>query len=615
MSKKEQSGFWNLAKPFMRKYLPRYQACVVSGIFFGVIAAAAAGFGLPVIVQCIVPIVFGTEEAPAWMVAVTDAVFPGMDTATATMWLSALFIPFVMMLRGLSTYFNAYLLTKAGVGMMTDLRSDLFARLQYLSFSFHDRNPRGTLMTIVIQYTQAIQQVLIQVLNDIVVQPLTLLAALGYLIYAAVTDANAAVLLGNLIITALCIPLVRYVGKNMVKKMRKVMEGMNSVTADVEEALTAQREVRAFNLERHREELLSSSITRFNKAIIRVEAWKAFVAPSIEFVSALALAYSLYRSSGTGLTLAQFTAIATAFYFCYDPIKRLGTMSNNCTVMGSIITGINGILMANDETPEPTEPKAFPSPLAGAVDFEHVSFSYNEEKTVLHDITVHVPAGQTVALVGPSGSGKTTFINLICRFYDPDSGHVRIDGIDVRDVARAERTSAIGLVSQFAALFRDTIAENIRVGKPSADDAAVRRAGDAACVTEFAEQKAEGYHLMLAEGGGGLSGGQRQRVSIARAILKDAPVLILDEATSALDMKSEAVIQKALEDMASNRTTFIIAHRFSTIRTAVRILVFNEGRIVGDGSHADLYETCALYRSLYDEQVRSAAENGKETSV
>ncbi len=619
MSNAEQERFWDLARPIMRKYLPRYKSWLIGGIFAGVVAAAAAGVGLPVIVQSIVPIVFGTEAPPEWFMAVVRLFAPGVNSgeeaAVIIMWAAALFIPVVMMLRGLATYFNAYLLTKAGVGVMTDLRTDLFARLQYLSFSFHDRNTRGKLMTTVIQFTQGLQQQLIQVLNDLVVQPLTLVAAIGYLVYVAVTNQNAAVLLGNLVITALCIPIVRWVGKSMVKKMRKVMAGMNSVTSDVEEALAAQREVRAFNLQQHREQLLSASIARFNKAIIRVEAWKASVAPSIEFVSALALSYSLYRSSGAGLTLSQFTAIATAFYFCYDPIKRLGTVANYCRIMATYIDGINEIAQAKDETPEPQQPRSIMPAVRGDVDFEHVTFSYNEEKTVLHDVTVHVPAGQTVALVGPSGSGKTTFINLICRFYDPVNGAVKIDGVDLRDISRVERTQAIGLVSQFAALFRDTIAENIRVGNPGADDAAVRRAGDAACVTEFAEQKPEGYHLMLAEGGGGLSGGQKQRVSIARAILKDAPILILDEATSALDMKSEAIIQSALEDMASKRTTFIIAHRFSTIRKAERILVFNDGCIVGDGSHAELYASCALYRSLYDEQVRSATEEEKENLV
>ena len=283
--------------------------------------------------------------------------------------------------------------------------------------------------------------------------------------------------------------------------------------------------------------------------------------------------------------------------------------------MRVIISQINGVLYAVDETPEPSEPEKLPEPVAGAIDFEHVTFAYDGENTVLQDINVQVPAGDVVALVGPSGSGKTTFINLICRFYDPQEGCVKIDGIDVRNLTRAERTKNIGLVSQFAALVRDTIAENIRVGRPGADDAAVRRAGDMACVSEFADMKPEGYELMLAEGGGGLSGGQRQRVSIARAILKDAPILILDEATSALDMRSEAIIQKALDEMAENRTTFIIAHRFSTIRMAKRILVFEAGRIVADGTHEHLYENCMLYKSLYDEQVRSEAQDSKETQI
>lgn len=621
MSNAQQKSFWVLVKPYLRKYLPRYSSNLILGILAGILAAASAGFGVPVMVEKVIPIVFGSVPPPAWLLAMKDGVqsFLGLEsgadnTQAIILWGAALFIPLILMVRGISTYYNSYLLTKAGVGMMTDLRVDVFARLQYLSFSFHDRNSRGKMMTTVIQYTQSLQQQLIQVLNDLVVQPLTLVAALGYLVYAALSNESSAMLLGNLLITALCIPLVRWVGKRMVKKMRKVMQGMDSVTADVEEALAAQREVRAFNLQSLREKLLNASIVKFNKAIVRVEMWKAFVSPSIEIVSAMALSFSLFRSTGDKLTLEQFTAIATAFYFCYDPIKRLGTVANYCQMMSVVMTGINEVLHATDETPEPKDPKPLPVPPAGAVDFNHVTFSYNEEKTVLHDITVHVPAGQTVALVGPSGSGKTTFINLICRFYDPDSGSVSIDGVDVRDIARADRTDNIGLVSQFAALFRGSVAENIRVGRPGASAEDIRKAGDAACVSEFADAHPDGYNMMLAEGGAGLSGGQRQRVSIARAILKNAPILILDEATSALDMKSEALIQQALENMASSRTTFVIAHRFSTIRMADRILVFNEGRIVADGNHAELYEQCILYRSLYDEQVRTATETGKESS-
>ena len=308
------------------------------------------------------------------------------------------------------------------------------------------------------------------------------------------------------------------------------------------------------------------------------------------------------------MSLEQFTAIATAFYFCYDPIKRLGSVANQCQLLTVGIKGINDVLHAKDETPEPAEPAALQLPISGNVDFENVTFGYNDEKIVLKDINVHVPAGQTVALVGPSGSGKTTFINLICRFYDVNAGCVKLDGVDVRQITRADRTRSIGLVSQFAALFRDTILENIRVGRPGATDDAVIQAACMARVDEFADSHPDGYHRMLGEGGAGLSGGQRQRVSIARAFLKNAPVLILDEATSALDMKSEAAIQAELEELVKGHTTFVIAHRFSTIRMAERILVFEEGRIIADGTHAELYENCSLYRHLYDEQVRQAEE-------
>lgn len=609
MSKKKEQSFYELARPLLQKYLPPYKWLVVWGIVAGIVAAAASGFGLPVIVQKVCPVVFGEVPAPEWLTAyLADYVAPE-DMPTFTLIASALIIPFVMSLRGMATYVNAYFLTRAGVGVVRGLRTDMFARLQWLSFSFHDRHQRGSLMTTIIQYTQGMQLQLVQVLNDIVVQPLTLMAAVAYLIYAAATNHESAVLLGNLLISCLCIPLVRYVGKTIVKKMRQALAGMNQITANVEESLTAQREVRAFNLEARQERVLGENIREFNKLLIRMAAWQSALSPAIEVVSALALAYSLYRGCGDGLTLEAFTAIATAFYFCYDPIKRLGTVANQCQLMSVMIGGFNELLLAKDETPEPEIPVTLPEPVKGEVDFENVTFAYDEENTVLYDLTVHVPAGDIVALVGPSGSGKTTFINLICRFYDPQSGCVKIDGVNVKDISRAERTQNISLVSQFAALFRDTITENIRVGRPSATDDEVRQAGDLACVTEFAEMKPEGYNLMLAEGGGGLSGGQKQRVSIARAILKNAPILILDEATSALDMKSEAVIQQSLENMAQSRTTFIIAHRFSTIRMAKRILVFNEGRIVADGNHEQLYESCMLYRSLYDEQVKQATSN------
>lgn len=604
MKKEKEASSIALLRPMLKRYLRPHLTMLVFAVLAGVVAAAASGFGLPVMLNSVFPIVFGVQPAPEWLQEIMRNHVPAGRMEVALLAGAAMMIPLVMILRGVATFLNSFLLAKVGVRFSAALRLDVFARLQWLSFSFHDRHQRGQMMTTVLQYTQMLQQQVLQVMNDIVIQPLTLLAALAYLVYAAMTNHESAVLLGNLLITSLSIPLVRMVGRRMVRKMRKMMKEMGSITTSVEETLSAQREVRAFNLELRREDLLLEWIRKFNSSFIKVVAWQASLSPAIEIVASLALAYSLYQGCGDGLTLEQFSAIATAFYFCYEPFKRLGAIMNQVQIMGTMVTEINKILLAEDETPEPKHPLQLPENAAGVVDFEHVTFGYHEDQTVLHDISVHVPAGEVVALVGPSGSGKTTFINLICRFYDPAQGRVCIDGVDVRDLSRETRTKAIGLVSQFSALFRDSIAENIRVGRPGATDEEVRRAGDMACVSEFTESYPEGYGRVLEEGGSGLSGGQRQRVSIARAFLKNAPILILDEATSALDMKSEAKIQGALERLVEGHTTFIIAHRFSTIRMARRILVFNEGRIVADGSHGQLYESCVLYRHLYDEQVR-----------
>lgn len=595
-------------KPVLKKYmLPRWYL-IACGVVAGIVAAAAAGFGFPFMTQHVFPVVFGTVEPPAMLVEWVQMYLAPQDMGEAMMWIAAGMIPLIMTIRGFATYLNTYLLTRVGTEGLLQLRVDVFSRLQWLSFSYHDRRTRGDLMTAVIQYTSMAQQGMVTILNELVVQPLTLVSAGAYLVYAACTNDESAILLGNLIISCACVPIVRGVGKRMAKHMGRALKDMNVITSVVEETFAAQREVRAFNLESYREKLLRDCIRRFNSIIIRMNAWKSSVTPSVEIVSALALAYSLYRGCSDGLTLEQFSAIAFAFYFCYEPIKHLGSVANQCQIMAVGIKGINEILHAVDETPEPAEPATLAMPVAGTVDFEHVSFGYNEEKTVLQDVTVHVPAGQVVALVGPSGSGKTTFINLICRFYDVNAGSVKLDGVDVRQITRADRTKSIGLVSQFAALFRGSIYENIRVGRPDASREEVLAAARQARVDEFTEGTEEGIDRMLGEGGAGLSGGQRQRVSIARAFLKNAPVLILDEATSALDMKSEAAIQAELEELAKGHTTFVIAHRFSTIRMAQRILVFEEGRIIADGSHAELYENCMLYKHLYDEQVRQSEE-------
>lgn len=603
---------WELVGPLLRKYVLRDLWILIPAVFAGAVAASAGGFGLPYIIRTAFPIVFGEQELPPAVEEWARGIFQPENMRLVKLWLAALVIPLLMILRGVGTYVNSYLLVIVGTRMLKRMWRDVFARIQSLSFSFFDSHKRGELMTVIIQFTQNIQGQMVTIMNDLVIQPLTLVFAAGYLVYSSLTNRESAIFLGNLVAVAMVVPLVRFVGRQMVRRMQQALAGAQQITAVVEETLSAQREVRAFNMEENRTNELSRLISFYNIRILRMAAWSLSLPSMVEILSAFALSYSLYQGCGGGLTMEQFASIATAFYFCYDPVKRIGSVINQAQITTTMIDGLNRILYAKDETPEPAQPKPLPSPVRGEVDFDHVNFAYLKGKPVLHDVQVHVPAGQIVALVGPSGSGKTTFINLICRFYDVSSGAVRIDGVDVRDIASKDLIAQIGLVSQFSALFHDSIMENIRIGRPDASDAEVMSAGASARVSEFAEEMPKGYRYELSESGGGLSGGQRQRVSIARAFLKNAPILILDEATSALDMKSEALIQESLEELARGHTTFIIAHRFSTIRMAQRILVFEEGRIIADGSHAELYAQCALYRSLYDEQVRSATERGKE---
>ncbi len=591
-----------------RRYSKGCRSLLTAGIIAGVVSAITAGFGLPFMLKEVFPIVFDPQQASPELTALLKEYIAPEHLEMALLWGAAFLIPVTMFLRGSAGFLNSYLLTCAGMKVLTALRVDLFAHLQKLPFSYHDKHQRGELMTIVIQYTQTLQTAMINIVNDLVLQSLTLIAAVSYLIYAGLQSEQNAMLLGSLAISSLCIPLVRFVGRSIVRHIKAGMAGLTKITTCLEESLSAQREVRAFNLQQRQEALLLSLIFALNKVQLKLAIWQQGLSPAIEVVSAVALSFALYHGCSSGLTLDEFAGIAAAFYYCYDPIKRLGTVSNQYRLLKIMVNAVVAIFETEDETPEPSNPQSLGTHPEGQVDFNHVFFGYNKDKTVLKDIDVHVPAGQIVALVGPSGSGKTSFINLISRFYDVQKGSIGIDCIDVRQLSREDRTNSIALVSQFPALFHGSLRENIHIGRPEASDEEVIAAAELAGVNQFIHEYPEGYDRKLDEGGSGLSGGQRQRVSIARAFLKKAPILILDEATSALDMRSEALIQTSLETLAKRQTTFIIAHRFSTIRMAQRILVFENGHIIGDGTHEELYENTDLYRRLYDEQVTKTSE-------
>jgi subfamily B ATP-binding cassette protein MsbA len=478
-----------------------------------------------------------------------------------------------------------------------------------LSLAFHDRQQKGDLLSRLMQDTQFLQGGLVQIANDLIIQPLTLLAALGFLIYRASVSEQFLILLANMLLVGVCVIPIRYIGKKMLARARVVQSSQGDLSSTLQENFSSQRDIRAFELEQQQIGLFRDRIRRYIQASIGAVRWQSLLTPLIEFVSAIAMAATLLVGNMNGMNMGDFAALATAMYLCYEPVKKLGAVHNKAETLNAGLERINHVLNAPDDVPEPENPKS-PEAWKGEVEFRNVCFGYQQDSPVMRNIDLRIPAGQVVALVGPSGAGKTTFINLLCRFYDVLSGSVEVDGIDVREMGKKDLLSHIALVSQYPVLFRGSVADNIRIGRPDASDAEVEEAGRMSAVDSFIHETGEGYSRMIGEMGEGLSGGQRQRVSLARAFLKNAPILVLDEATASLDMKSEEQIQKEIEKLASGRTTFIIAHRFSTIRMADRILVLEKGSVVADGTHEELMASSPLYRELYNKQQMIAEEEG-----
>lgn len=592
-----------------REYLRPYKGVLAGAVVGGILAAVSSGFGIPAILQSVFPVIFDGQPLPEPVERILLLFVQPEDLPVVTVWAAAALLPLIVIVRGVASFVNVYLLSKIGLGVLETLRLKVYRKYQDLSLAFHDRRQRGDLLSRLMQDTQFLQGGLVQIANDLIIQPLTLLAALGFLIYRASVNEQFMILLANMLLVGVCVAPIRYIGKKMLSRARVVQSSQGDLSSTLQENFSSQRDIRAFELEQQQIGLFKNRINRYIQASISVVRWQSLLTPLIEFVSAVAMAVTLFVGNMNGMNLGDFAALATAMYLCYEPVKRLGAVHNKAETLHAGLERINEVLNAPDDVPEPQSPKS-PEQWKGEVAFSNVSFGYQEDAPVMRNINIHIPAGQVVALVGPSGAGKTTFVNLLCRFYDVFSGSVKVDGIDVREMSKKDLLSHIALVSQYPVLFRGSVADNIRIGRPDASDEEVELAGRMSAVDSFINETGEGYGRRIGEMGEGLSGGQRQRVSLARAFLKNAPILVLDEATASLDMKSEELIQKEIEKLAAGRTTFIIAHRFSTIRAADRILVLEKGSIIADGTHGELMEASPLYRELYTKQQMVAEEEG-----
>jgi subfamily B ATP-binding cassette protein MsbA len=573
-------------RPYFR-YLKSNRGTLFAAIFYGLLFGATSGLGLPTLIKYVFPVIFDPAGGPG---------LPLRDVI-----LIAASVPMLFLLRGVCGFLNSYYVQLTGVRVLEAVRLDYFRKLQVLPLSFLQKESSGDLLSRGIADSSQLQSTLTLIANDGVKQPMALLGALGFLLWQAFTTDGATTVLICLAIVPLSVLPVHYVGKKVVKRARQVQTQVGDISSHLNENLSAAREVRAFGLEKHETDRFARATHALVTAQMKVVKYAQALTPAIEVLSAIGIGVTLVFAYLSGVKLDTFLAVVTALYLCYEPIKKLGYLNSEMNRGAASLDRLEYVLhepvtIADPATPAPVDR------LSGRIAFENVTFTYGDTPA-LREINVAIKANTVCALVGPSGAGKSTFANLVPRFYDVAAGRLTIDGIDVRDMKLADLRRNIALVSQDPVLFNDTVYNNLALGKAVAAREEIITAARLAHAHEFIEKLPQGYDTVVGERGASLSGGQKQRIAIARAFLRQAPILILDEATSALDSDSEAAIQDALRKLVMGKTVLIIAHRFSTIRDASQILVFEQGRIVAEGDHAALYAGNALYKSLYDRQA------------
>lgn len=589
---------WFFASHFLK---PHWQ-WVLASIGTGFVAASASGMGIPLMVKFVFPLLFPSEKGEEPEI-LHLAPWLGDLPQGALLLLACAVMPLIFLIRGVAMWLNAMVVNYLGIRILEMLRMEVFSRVQSLPMAFLEGRRKGDLISRIVSDTQNVQNILTQVSNELVKQPFTCVCALTAFIWLLISSGQGLLFFVNLLFIGLAAWPIIVFGRRIARKAQRAQAGLGELNTVVQQNLETQREVRAYAMEERQIADFEACSNDFCRNSVKLVKYQRALVPLMEIVTALALSFLLVRGRLCGMDLKDFISLAAALFFSFDSMKRAGTAFNRIhEAQGSLIR-LEEILREPDTMPEPQEPRPLPERVKGDITFRHVSFAYaGGSKKALRDVDVRIPAGQIVGLVGPSGAGKTTFASLIPRFYDVTEGAVLIDGIDVRETSYHALREQMALVGQQALLFSGTIRENIALGRPSATEEEILKAADAAAVSAFLPSQPQGLDTRLGEGGAGLSGGQRQRVAIARAFIKDAPILILDEATASLDAESEREIQQELDSLARGRTTLIVAHRFSTIRHAHRILVFDHGRIVGDGSHEELYNACPLYRELYDRQ-------------
>jgi subfamily B ATP-binding cassette protein MsbA len=598
---------WGLARPYRAR------------LFLGVLTGIISGLTAPLMIGAIMfvygavfpsggpdtPVQLPIRGLPAfvqgWFYNVRGALASGLHAHPAAVpALIAVFL-LVVFLRGMFGYLNVYFLQWTASRTIADLRARLFAHLLNLSAGFHSENASGQLISRVMNDTGSLQAILSNATSVIVRDPIVLLSTVAFLF-----SQQPKLTLIALIVLPVCVIPIAVFGRKVRRPSREMQAQSAELTQIMTEAFTGYRVVKAYNLEDTVAGEFQKTARRVVGNYMRIIRATEMPGPLIEFFGAcgvaLLLAYLIYLSPARP-SPTDFLQLVGSIFYMYQPIKNLTRLQNQLVQARAASERAFDLLAMQNTVPEPAHPR--PLKAAGVdIHFDHVDFAYGD-KPVLRDIDLRIHPGQLVAVVGSSGAGKTTLANLLLRFYDPAHGAIRIGGVDIREAATRDLRNQIAVVTQETILFNDTIRRNIELGRPGATNEEIIAAARHAHAYDFIMEKPQGFDAVIGEKGVMLSGGQRQRIAIARAVLRNTPILVLDEATNMLDTESERAVQAALDELMKGRTTLCIAHRLSTIFHANMIVVLDQGRIIETGRHDELIRRGGIYQKLYQLQFQS----------